>query len=87
MRKCMDAFLFYFYISGLPTFLLYFYILENVCQFRKRRAPNNDADPFDKISQIMDMRPISIKKHEWMFANRVHICTTKHNMVFWKFGI
>ena len=35
------------------------------CQFLKRRAPIND----DGIFKIMDMRPISIKKHEWIFAD------------------
>ena len=32
--------------------------------FWKRRAPTNDEDPFNKISQIMDMGPTPIKKHE-----------------------
>ena len=31
----------------------------------------DDEDPLNKISQIMDLRPISIKKHEWIFANMV----------------
>ena len=34
------------------------------CQFRKRRAPGNDEDPFNKILKILDMRSISIKKHK-----------------------
>ena len=38
------------------------------CQFRKRRAPKNDEDPFTQVPKIMDMRPISIKTHEWFFV-------------------
>ena len=52
------------------------------CQFWKRRAQRNDEDPFNKIFKIMDMRPISIKKHEWNFANMVPRSTTKHKMTF-----
>ena len=29
----------------------------------------NDAGALNKISNIIDMRPISINKHQWMFAN------------------
>ena len=37
------------------------------CQFSKRRAPNNPDDPFNKTLEILDMVPISIKKHEMEF--------------------
>ena len=43
-----------------------------VCQFWKRRAPKNDGDPFNETSKNMDMRSISIKEHERMFANMVN---------------
>ena len=33
------------------------------CQFWKRRAPGNDEDPF-KIAKILNMRLISIRRHE-----------------------
>ena len=33
----------------------------------------------------MDMGPISIKKHEWNFANMVHMSITKHKMFFGHF--
>ena len=44
----------------------------------KRRAPENPEDPFNKMSQIMDMRAISIIKHELFVANMVPRSTTKH---------
>ena len=47
-------------------------------QIWKRRAPKNDEDRFNEISKIMDMGPISIKKHEWMFANMLPISNTEH---------
>ena len=34
----------------------------------------------------MDMGPISIKKHEWDFANKVQLSITKHKMTFLEFG-
>ena len=37
-------------------------------QIWKRPALTNDADPSNKISEILDMRLISIKKHEWKFG-------------------
>ena len=43
------------------------------CQIWKRRAPENDEDPSNKIPKIMDMRPISAWKHEWIFPNMVPI--------------
>ena len=46
--------------------------LQKCCQFWKRRAPRNDEDPSNKISKMMDMRPTSIKTHEWIFVNIVH---------------
>ena len=55
-------------MSGLPI----------VCQFWKRWAPTYDEDI---ISKIVDMRPISIKTHGWIFVknnNMVPISVTKH---------
>ena len=56
--------------------------LQTECEFWKRWAPKNDEDPSNKISKIMDMRPISIKKHEWKFANMVTRSSTKHKLEF-----
>ena len=50
--------------------------------FWKRRAPKQPEDPFDEISKIMDMTPISIEKHKWICGNTVHTSTTKHKMTF-----
>ena len=47
------------------------------CQFWIRRAPKNDEDPFNIVSKIMDMRPVSIKKHEWNFADMVQMVALK----------
>ena len=47
------------------------------CEFWKRQAPRNDEDPSNKISKIIDMKPISIKKHEWYFANMVPMVALK----------
>ena len=33
----------------------------------------------------MDMRPTSIKQHEWIFANMAPISITKHKMFFGEF--
>ena len=55
------------------------------CQVWKRQALTNDEDPFHEIFKTMDMRPISIKKHEWNFANIVQVSITKHTMSFLKF--
>ena len=48
-----------------------FEILDHIW---KRRAPNNSDDPLnenmdmDQILEILDMRPISIKKMKWTFG-------------------
>ena len=55
------------------------------CQFWERRALKNDEDPCNKISEIMDMRSISIKKHEWIFVDMVPISISKHKMTFLRF--
>ena len=63
------------------------------CQIWKRRAPKHDEDPSKNFLEIMDMGPISIKKHEWIFANMVPISITEHKTIFLvcsifeKFGI
>ena len=57
------------------------------CQFGKRRAPKNPKESSNEISKIMDMKPRSIKKHEWNVANMVPISITKHNMFFGIWGI
>ena len=36
----------------------------SIYRFLKRRAPKNDEDSRNKIFKIIDMRSISIKKHE-----------------------
>ena len=46
--------------------------------FSKRHAPNNYEESCNKILKSLDMRPISIKKHESNFANMVPISATKH---------
>ena len=56
--------------------------LQLFCQFWKRQAPTNDEDPSNKIFKILNMGPISIKKHEWMLANMVPISISKHKMTF-----
>ena len=66
----------YFYIYGLPK----------LCQLGKRRAPTNSEESFNEISKIMDMRPMSIKKHECIFANIVPISITKHKMCLFAFS-
>ena len=34
----------------------------------KRRKPHNDEDPSNTILDILDMGPISTRKHEWNFG-------------------
>ena len=43
-------------------------------------APKDDEDSVDKIFKIMDMKPISTKKHEWFFIDMVSISIAKHKM-------
>ena len=43
----------------------------------KRRVPKNDEDLFKQILEILDMGPISTRKHEWNFGNIVPISTRK----------
>ena len=52
------------------------------CQVSKRWAPKRDEDPFKKTFEILNMGPVSIKKHEWMFPNLVTISISKHEMAF-----
>ena len=49
-----------------------------------RKVPNNRLM---EILKILDMRPISSKKHEWYFANIVPISITKHKMAFGNFEL
>ena len=62
--------------------IMFAYLDFIVCQFWKRRAPENNEDPLNKISKILNMGPISIKNHEWIFANMVPISLSKHKMAF-----
>ena len=50
------------------------------CQFGKRRAPKHPEESYNEMLRIMNLRSISIKKHEWFFANMVPISTTKHKV-------
>ena len=53
--------------------IIFTYLYFRKCQFWKRRAPTNDEDPFNTIFKILNMGPISIETHEWIFANMVPI--------------
>ena len=60
----------------------------------EKTGTENEEDPFNKISKITDMRPISIKIHEWMFANMVdqkrlvnHMAFIKKSLKLWNIGI
>ena len=68
--------------TSLKLIMFTYLDFENNCQGWKRRAPINDEDPSNKISKIMDMGPISTRKHEWNFINMVPISITKHKMTF-----
>ena len=57
--------------------IIFAYIDFKKCQFWKRRAPRIPEDPFNRIFKILNMRSISIKKHEWTFANMVPISISK----------
>ena len=48
------------------------------CQFWKRQAPKNPEDPSNEIFKILNMGPISIKKHEWIFAIMIPISISEH---------
>ena len=75
-------------INGNIFQILFLHIWTSMlCQFWKRWAPNNDEDPSNRISKIMDMASISIKKHERIFADMVSISTTKHIFVKGNFEV
>ena len=71
-------------------YFLFLHTDFHFCQFWKRWAPDNDEDPSDKISQITDMKPISIKKDEWLFGNlkglASHKVFLKNKLTFWNLG-
>ena len=49
----------------------------------ERRTPNNDDDSSNRFLEILDVKPISTRKHEWKFGNMGPISTRKHGMAFW----
>ena len=53
--------------------IMFAYLDFKKCQIWKRRAPKNDEDPSKNFLEILNIGPISIKKHEWIFANMVPI--------------
>ena len=55
----------------------------------KRQAPENDEDQSKKskkILKILDMWPISTRKHEWDLNSMVPISARKHEMEFGNLG-
>ena len=59
------------YMGTSLTYIIFTYLDFVFCQFWKRRAPNNDEDPFNEILKILDMGPISIWKHEMFLGEYV----------------
>ena len=57
--------------------------LEIEKSFWERWAPNKNDDPSNKISKVLDMKPISTREHVWNFGNMVPILTRNHEMEFW----
>ena len=55
--------------------------------FGKDAGPTNPKESCNEILKILDMGSISIKRHEWLFANRVPKAITKHKLTFWIFWI
>ena len=51
----------------------------------EKRAPKNDEESSNEILKTLDMKSISSRKHERIFANMVPISITKHEMEFWQF--
>ena len=50
----------------------------------EKTGTENDGDPLNKISQIMELRSISIEKHEWILANMVDQKILAYQKVFMK---
>ena len=48
----------------------------------EKTGAKNDEASSQNISEIMDMRSISIKNHEWMFVKMVQVSITKHDDIF-----
>ena len=51
----------------------------------EKTGTEHNEETSNEMVRILDMKPISIKKHEWTFANMVPISITKHRMIFWEF--
>ena len=47
--------------------------IGKVVNFGKRRAPKHPADPFNKCMEILDMGPISSRKHETEFCKSLKL--------------
>ena len=45
-----------------------------------RRAPTIPEESFNEMLKVLDMRSISIKKHEWSLANMLPMSITTHKM-------
>ena len=56
-------------------------------KFRKRRAPENDEDPFKAFLEILDVGSISTRRHEWSFGNMLPISTRKMKLNFGNMGL
>lgn len=48
----------------------------------KKTGTDKDEESSNKILKRLDMKSISLKKHEWNLANMVPISTTAHKMTF-----
>ena len=77
IRRCMETFL---------KHIVFAYMYFQFCHFVKGWAPKHPEYPSNEIQKISDMRPISVKEHEWLFANIIPIFITKHtrsNFIVW----
>ena len=52
-------------------------------QVLEKMGTGNDEDPSKKFLKILDMVPISTRKHETIVGNMGPISTRKHEMAFW----
>ena len=56
-------------------------------EISEKTGTEHDEESSKTILNILDMRPTSVKKHEWDFANMLPISSTKHKMTFLNLGI
>ena len=57
--------------------------ISKMLESLEKAGPKNDEDPSKHFLKILDMRPISTRKHEWNVGTMGPISTRKNEMECW----